>query len=62
MSEGALKDALSHVHTDVKKVNLRLHLRVHLRLHFKLALDVAFDGELERALVSATEDTLEGRS
>ena len=31
---------------------------MHLRLH----LEVAFDGALECALVSATEDALEGRS
>ena len=51
MSEGALKDALSDLHIDIKKVHLRLQLRVHLRLH----LNVAFDGALEGEPVSATE-------
>ena len=56
----ALKDALSDLQIDVKKVHLRLHLTVHLRLHLK----DAFDGHLrlEGALVSATKDALEGRS
>ena len=56
MNLGALKDALSNL--DVKKVHLRLHLRAHVRLH----LNVALDGVPEVALVSVTEDALEGRS
>ena len=38
MSEGALKDALSHVHTDVKKVNLKLNFRLHFKIELHLKL------------------------
>ena len=57
-SEDALKDALSDLHIDIKKVHLWLHVRVLLRLQLK----GEFDGTLQRALVSATEETLGDRS
>ena len=40
-SEGALKDALSDLHIDVKKV--------HLRLHLEVAFDGAFESRSEGA-------------